>query len=477
MKGGSPADEAIALDTGVPEALDNPIRRPLLLSGGYVMPFDEQIGDLVAGDVLVVDGAIAAVGADLRETAPDGALVIDTTGAVVMPGFQDAHRHCWQSAFRRMFSDHDIEGYMTACHDLLAPSYTPHDIYVGCQLSAWAAIDAGITSVLDFMHNSRTMDYAFEAARAFHDAGLRCVHTFGPPSKGRWDERWPHTLPEMQTAIESFELTTLRLGTWGDPALKQPTKLIQPELVELARSAGVGLTADAVFGAGSSEVVSRLAASGHLGPDISLIHCNALTDEAWAAIAETGTGVIMCPTSDTWLGIYDATPPIEAVIQRGIDAALSIDVECSLSSDMFTAMRTVLTVQRMAAHRRNWQAPQNRPTESLTSRQVLQMATRNGAKTAGLDGVVGSLKPGLRADLIVVGTDEVNNLPLNDASASVALGSDPRNVRLVVVDGVIKKWGNKLIGLDLNELRVAAYESRDRLIRESGTPERPPSWL
>lgn len=441
-----------------------------LISGAYVLTMDEALGDLDGGDVLVERGVVAAVGADLSHLATPPTTVIDGRGMIVLPGFQDAHRHCWQAQFRRMFADTDIAGYMVACHDVLAPAYSTDDVYVAGRLSAWGAVDAGITTVMDFMHNTRTVDYAVAGARAFADAGVRCVHTFGPPSKGDWDHRWPHNLAEMRAEFAGSDLVTVRLGPYGDPELGQPTKTVSRELVELARSHGVGTTVDAVFGKASSELLVELAGSGHLGPDVALIHCNALTAEAWDRIAETDAKVILAPTSDTWLGIYDATPPIDDALAHGVRPGLSIDVECSLSTDMFTVMRTVCTVQRMSAHRKAWSA--GRPGVGITTRRILEMATVDGARVHGLSEVTGTITPGKQADLIAIAAEDVNNLPLNDATATVVLGSDPRNVKLVIVAGKILKWGSTLIGCDVDALRLAVHESRDRIVRDSGLSAR-----
>ncbi|GAA3567752.1 amidohydrolase family protein [Amycolatopsis ultiminotia] len=444
-----------------------------LITGAYLLTMDETLGSLDGGDVLVEHGLVTAVGADLAQLVSPSTTVIDGRGMIVLPGFQDAHRHCWQSQFRRMFSDTEITGYMKACHDLLAPAYSTDDIHLAGRLSAWGAVDAGITTVMDFMHNTRTVDYAVAGAQAFEDAGVRCVHTMGPPSKGSWDRRWPHNLAEMKERFAGSNLVTVRLGPYGDPELDQPTKTVSRDLIELARSMDLGITVDAVFGDRSSQLLAELASSDHLGPDVALIHCNALTDNAWERIAEADARVILAPTSDTWLGIYDATPPIDAALSHGVRPGLSIDVECSLSTDMFTIMRTVCTVQRMSAHRKAW--AEGKAGVGITTRRILEMATVDGARVHGLDHVTGTITPGKQADLIGISAEDINNLPLNDATASVVLGSDARNVKLVMVAGKILKWGRTLIGCDVDALRLAVRESRDRLIRDSGLPARPPS--
>lgn len=444
--------------------------RRILVAGGTVLTMDPSLGDLVRGDVLVRGERIEAVGADLREAAADGqALVVDAEDSIVLPGFQDTHRHCWQGQLRRLMSNCGIEDYMVTAHDVLAPVYTPDDVYAGCLLSAWGAIDGGVTTVLDFMHNTRTVEYAEAAIRGFADAGIRGVHGAGPPAQGEWDHRWLANLPVLRDRYFATDdqLLTLQLAPFGYPDIDQPDKTLSPELLRVARELGIRTVVDAALGPRSAALVAELAAAGELGPDVTLIHCTEYTDAAWDAIAESGTQVALAVTSDSQLGIHDAIPPIQAALDRGVRPGLSVDVECSLSTDMFAQMQAVVTIQRMLAYQRR-AAGETDPPVAIAPRRVLEMATVDGARVNGLDAVTGTLTPGKRADLVVIAGDDVNTMPINSAPSTVVLGADARNVQLVLIDGAVKKAGAELVGCDVGALHAQVAASRDRVLAGAG---------
>ena len=122
-----------------------------------------------------------------------------------------------------------------------------------------------------------------------------------------------------------------------------------------ARELGLGITCDAVFGYHSSVHLEELARHGVLGPDMTFIHCQTIGEGARRALAEADCKVSLAATSDAQLGCEEAVPPIQQALDHGIVPALSVDVECSLSSDLFTQMRVVLNVQRMQTYRRHHQ--------------------------------------------------------------------------------------------------------------------------
>src|SRR6186997_2975179 len=120
----------------------------LLLQCGYVLSMDEDVGELT-GDVLVEDGLVAAIGPGL--SAGDAGLV-DVTGNVVMPGFVDTHRHTWQTPFRGVCADWTLEEYFRGIRMTVSPNCSAEDVYAGNYVGALEALDAGVTTLLDFSH-------------------------------------------------------------------------------------------------------------------------------------------------------------------------------------------------------------------------------------------------------------------------------------------------------------------------------------
>ena len=104
-------------------------RRPVLFRGGTVLTMDDAHTVLTDADVLVVDDRIAEVGTGL--TAPDGAVEIDATGGIVMPGMIDTHRHMWQTAMRAYGADWTLTQYFVWYYLEHGKHFRPEDIYAG----------------------------------------------------------------------------------------------------------------------------------------------------------------------------------------------------------------------------------------------------------------------------------------------------------------------------------------------------------
>src|SRR5690606_7422496 len=124
----------------------------ILIKGGTVLTLARAVGDFASADVLIENDRIVEVRPNL---AADGAEVIDATGMIVMPGFVDTHRHIWEGLLRNIGTDVPLEGrtsYITFVLHKLAPAFRPEDAYVGDLVSALGAIDAGITTLLDWSH-------------------------------------------------------------------------------------------------------------------------------------------------------------------------------------------------------------------------------------------------------------------------------------------------------------------------------------
>ncbi|MGW3646254.1 amidohydrolase family protein [Streptomyces sp. NPDC000878] len=437
-------------------------RRRILFTGATVVTMDPDLGVIDDGDVLVEGDTITAVGRDLD--AGD-AVVVDATGTVLTPGFVDTHRHAWEAQLRRIMPDvDDLGGYVMATLAGYATVYRPQDMYTGTRLAALTAIDSGITTMLDFSHNSRTSEHSDAAIEALRDTGIRGVHASMGPHFGAWDRQWPGDLARLKDRYFSSDdqLLTLRLATLATDEIAGPALAYGPELARAAKELGIGVSVDAVFGASGSEAVLRWAKDGVLGPDVTLIHSTGLTPEAWKAMGETGTTVALAPTSDAQIGLETAIPAVDEALAVGIRPGLSIDVEVALASDMFTQMRALHAIQRMRAV--NAAYGTDRQPSRITTYDVLDFATLQGARTNGLAAITGSLTPGKKADLLVVRAEDLNNMPLNDPIGTIVLGSDARNISAVLIDGEPRKWNGQVLDVDLAALRDEVHASREYVL-------------
>src|SRR5499425_815512 len=152
-----------------------------LLKNGTVLSLDKKVGNFNHADVLIEDTKIAAVGLNL--SAAD-AEVIDASNMIVMPGFIDTHRHLWEGILRNIGTDIPLEGersYLAFVLNTLAPAYRPEDVYIGNLVSTLGAIDAGITTILDWSHIQASPEHTDAAIKGLQDSHMRAVFAYGPP--------------------------------------------------------------------------------------------------------------------------------------------------------------------------------------------------------------------------------------------------------------------------------------------------------
>jgi cytosine/adenosine deaminase-related metal-dependent hydrolase len=161
--------------------------------------------------------------------------------------------------------------------------------------------------------------------------------------------------------------------------------------------------------------------------------------------------------------------PTQRCLDRGLAPSLSVDVETNVPADMFTQMQTAVSLQHALVFDRRLSGEENVP-DPVTSREVLRWATIEGARANGIDDRTGSLTPGKDADVILLRTDAVNVLPVNDPIGAVVMGMDTSNVDTVMVAGKVVKRAGKLVGVDLDRVGREAAASRDYLVGKLGWP-------
>src|SRR6476661_4938855 len=437
---------------------------------------DPELGDIFGGDVLIVDDRIAAVAPSVD--AGD-AEIVDATDCIVMPGFVDSHRHTWETVIRGIAPDVSLAGYFDIVLDQLAPAYRPEDVYAGNHLGSLEAIDAGITTLLDWSHISNTPEHADEAIRGLHDAKLRSVYCYGNPNTSLAEWWYTSTLeaPEdIRRVREQYfssddGLITLAMGTRGPG-------FCTPEVVkhdwELARDVGAPISVHAGMGpyAGRFSMVKQLDDMGLLGQDTTYIHCNYLSDEEFQLIADTGGKISIAPSVEMVMG--HGTPPTAKALAHGLRPSLSIDVVTTVPGDMFTQMRFLFASDRLLAHEAAFEAGNVEEPTFLSSREVLEFATIEGARVCGLDDRTGSLTPGKQADLVLISCDQSNTYPVIDPVSTVVHQADTRNVDTVMVGGRFLKRGGELVGADLTGARARAEASLDHLLSATQIQ---PNWV
>jgi len=452
------------------------VPKRVLLRGGHVLSMDPQIGDVYGGDVLIEDDRIAVVGQAIEAADAE---VIDATDCIVLPGFVDSHRHTWETVIRGIAPDVSLAGYFDIVLDQLAPAYRPEDVYAGNYLGSLEAVDAGVTTVLDWSHINNTPEHADEAIRALQDAQLRAVYCYGNPntSLAAWwytsELKAPEDIRRVREQYFSSDegLITLAMGTRG-PGFCTPD-VVRHDW-QLAREVGAPISVHVGMGpyAGRFAMVSQLNTLGLLGPDTTYIHCNYLSDEEFQLIADSGGKVSIAPSVEMVMG--HGTPPTARALAHGLRPSLSIDVVTTVPGDMFTQMRFLFASARLLEHEAAFAAGNEQEPTLLTSREVLEFATIEGARVCGIEDRTGSLTPGKQADVVLVRCDHSNTYPVIDPVSTVVHQADTRNVDTVFVAGKALKREGRLLHGDLRRARELAASSLDYLLTHTTVQ---PHWV
>ncbi|SDR24276.1 amidohydrolase family protein [Thermostaphylospora chromogena] len=438
--------------------------RPVVFRRGLVLTMDDRRTVLRDADVLVEGERIAAVGPALQ--APEGALEIDASGGIVMPGMIDTHRHMWQTAMRGYGADWTLTQYFVWYYLEWGKIFRPEDVYVGNLLAAIEALDAGVTTTVDWSHGLRTVEHADAAVDALEAVPGRFVLAYGNIQQGPWE--WA-TSPEFRDFVSrrmhgrgdmlGFQMA---FDVTGDPAFPEKAAF------EVARELGAPVTTHAgVWGATGDDGIRLMHENGFMTPSTIYVHAATLTADSYHRIAATGGTVSVSTESEQSAG--QGYPPTWRLREHGIPVSLSMDTGVWWSGDLFSAMRATLSADRAREH---LEAHARRETVThchLRAEQVVEWATRGGSRALGLDGVVGSLEAGRKADIVLIKNDRSPVMfPLLNPYGHVVFQAQRGDVHTVVVNGRIVKLGHELVGVDLVRARAAVERTVEYLMGELG---------
>jgi 5-methylthioadenosine/S-adenosylhomocysteine deaminase len=435
-------------------AFAQPAPARTLIKGGVVLSFDRAVGDFDKADVLIEGNKIAAVRPDISAQAS----VIDATDMIVLPGFIDTHHHCYQGVLRNVLANGLLSDYFRDISGAATNHYRPEDAFIGNLTSALRAIDAGITTITDLSQVSNTPEHSDALIKGLKDSGIRAIYGY---SRGSGTAaKYPGDVERIQKQhfASSDQLVTLALGT-----------AVDKEQWLLARRHGLRIFTHVVGGnpgVGPDQVM-KLGDEGLMGPDNVYIHFTNATDAQVRRIKDTGGSLSIAAPIE--MAMRHGMPPIQQALDAGIRPSLSSDVETTMAADMFTQMRAVFTLQRALLNQRSIRGEKELPP-LLNARDLIELATLQGARADGLDAKVGTLTPGKDADIVMLRTDVPNTLPFNNAYGAIVTAMDTSNVDTVFIAGKAVKRAGKLTNVDLASVRRQAAASRDYLVGKLGWP-------
>jgi 5-methylthioadenosine/S-adenosylhomocysteine deaminase len=425
----------------------------MLLSGTIVVDSATVIED----GAVVVDGTtIEAVGerADLVEQFPDHER---RDYDIVAPGMVGSHIHSVQSLGRGIADDTELLDWL---FDHILPmegSMSADEMRTAATLGYLELVESGTTTCIDHLSVAHA-DQAFEAAG---EVGIRALM-----GKVLMDKESPDDLQEDtdEALAESERLIQQYHGAFGDRIRYAVTPRFavtcSEDCLRGARELvdeydGVRIHTHASENLGEIATVEEdtgmrnvhwLDEVGLTGEDVVLAHCVHTDESEREVLAETGTHVTHCPSSN--MKLASGVAPVLDYLDRGINVALGNDgPPCNNTLDPFTEMRQASLLQKV----------NELDSTALPAATVFEMATVNGAKAAGFERL-GKLKPEWKADVVGLRTDTSRATPVHDVLSHLVFATHGDDVAFTMVDGEMLLDDGEVVGVDVEEVRAQAQE-------------------
>lgn len=422
--------------------------------------------EIVAGDVSIRDGRIAAVG---RVADAPHDVVLDVEGDLVLPGFVQTHLHLCQTLFRGYADDLALMDWLRQRVWPMEAAHVPSSLRAAARLAAVELLRTGTTTVLT-METVHDTEAVFEALA---DTGLRA--TVGKCLMDA-DRAVPSRLIETTRAAIDESLGLRR--RWHGRANGRLRAAFAPRFAVsctrdlLEAVAALSLEHDELVHTHASEnreeiaIVAELSGGftnveyleqvGLASPRLCVAHCVWVDEREQRLVADHGVKVLHCPGSNLKLG--SGLAPIRELRALGVCVSLGADgAACNNRLDMFDEMRLAATIQAVRCG-----------PGILPAADVVAMATREGARALGLWADIGSIEPGKKADLIAVSTRAPHTAPSPDPYSLLVYAARGTDVRHAIVDGDLLVRDGHVIGLDAVEIVDTARQEAAALARRAG---------
>jgi len=430
-----------------------------LIVGGRILLMDEK-------DTIIPEGAVAIDGERIIAVGPReeigsrfcGRNRIEAPHSLIMPGLVNGHTHAAMTCFRGIADDMELMEWLNRyIFPAEARNVNPDLVYWGSLLACAEMIRSGTTTFCDM--------YIFEeeTARAAKAAGMRCLigevlFDFpSPNAKTPADglgysrallERWADD-PLIRVIVEPHALYTC------SPPLLMEAKALADEYRVLYATHLLENRAEAAqlqekLGKSAIKYLEEI---GWLTDRFLAFHCVYLKDEEIRLFADHGCRIVHNPESN--MKLASGVAPVSAMLKKGVAVGLGTDGCASNNNlDMFQEMDTAAKLGKVALLD---------PT-AMSARTVLRMATCEGARTLGMEGETGSLQPGKKADILIIGLDEPHLTPLYNEYSQLVYAVNGADVDTVLINGRVVMRDRKLLTIDEGEAmrRVSEIARRVR---------------
>lgn len=448
--------------------------RKLLIKGGRVYDHDGDVHMPAFADILIAGDRIEAVGPELTQQAGPGAEIIDAVGRLVVPGMFNAHYHSHDTLCRGLFEELPLEFWLLYAQPMGADR-PKEEVRLRTLVGALESLRCGITCVQDMLGlvplNAEYLDIVLAA---YEEIGIRVVFSpmvFDIPAAAmtRFSEEFP---PEIRALLGDQALAAReQLDFLNDAMRRHPARdtlhwavapfapqRCSPELMQacgdLAESQDLALfthvyetraqvlIAQDQFAAHGGSFIQYFKDIGVLGPRLNIAHSVWIGREEMDMMAEADAGVVLNHVCN--LKLKNGIAPVCDLRDAGVRVALGCD-NCSTSDiqSMFQSMKLYALFCAGSD-------PEPGPPLAETA---LRHATLGSARTARLDGTIGALKPGYKADMSIIDLADTAYLPFNSAARQLVYTETGRGIETVIVDGRPVIRNRKATTVDEDALR------------------------
>lgn len=426
----------------------------LLILGGAIVTMDGERKILENGALAVNGDAIVSVGPrGAIEAEFEGAQAIQAKGKLVLPGFVNGHTHAAMTLFRGLRDDVTLDEWLTKyIFPAEAKNVTEEFVRWGTRLGAAEMIRGGVTTFADM--------YYFEDAVAEETkaAGMRGVlgETFidfpAPDNKSeaamlayseKFLKRWQGDAL-IHAAVAPHSIYTCSEKTLHDAA-ELARKYRAPILIHVAE---MKKELDDSREKNGTTPVQYLDKIGVLGADVVGAHCIYVDETDRKILAEKKTGCVHNPASNMMLA--SGVAPVAEMRAAGVSVGLGTDGVAGSNNDMNLMEEMDLAAKLAKITKMDPRA--------LNAEAAVEMATIEGAKALHMEKEIGSLEKGKKADIVVMGLDEPNAVPMYDLYSQVVYALKGSDVETVVIGGRVVMRDKKLLTVNEAEAIGKARE-------------------
>lgn len=436
-----------------------------LLENGIVITVDDDRRRFDPGHLLIRDGAIAAVGPAAELQVPADAVRIDVAGCIVVPGLVNCHQHHWYNLFKGLGGGMLLEQWIQNLLMPTAAAIRPRDMEAAARLAGLEMLATGTTTFLNHSVTSSDLEVVEAAVRPLLESGMRQlfakeIRPSSIDSQLALAEEVHRSWDGAGDGRVSIGLVIESTAHWVAMGNSSEELLIRG--AELAARLDAQIS-DHVAGGTMSRDFGYLRFMLETGrTDIEFLHQLGVLDERWILahainafdrdielIAGSGANVVHTPTSESVRG--GGIGPVKRLREAGVRVALGSDGPMvDTSVDMVEQMKAAILLQNQA----------HRDPLALEPEDSLAMATREAAAALGLSDQVGSLKPGLRADVAVFDLGDPGCGVWHDPVAALVQSGPP--LRHLFVDGVQLIGDGAFTRHDADEIGAILTEARTR---------------